>query len=60
MKPEWIVLESSLAGTHLKASGQQRLSSRKMQRTTADRCLLPDGNSDMGGIISLRAVTLSG
>ena len=47
IKPGWIALEPSLTGTDLKSSRQQRLSSWKIQRNTADSCLLADGSSDL-------------
>ncbi|CAM9995744.1 unnamed protein product [Ascophyllum nodosum] len=40
-------LKSLSAGTGLEVPGQQRLSSRVIQRTTVDDCLLVDGSSDL-------------
>ena len=56
MKPERIVLESSLAGMGLEATGQPRLSSRNMQRTAVDDFLHAYDSSELGGIFFIQAV----
>ena len=56
MKPERIVIELSLAGTGLEATGQPRLSSRKMQRTPVDDFLHAYDSSELGGIFFLQVV----
>ena len=47
MEPERGELKSSLAGTGLKAPGEQCLSSWEMQQTTVDDSLLVDGSSNL-------------
>ena len=48
MKPEWIVLESSLAGTGLEEPGQLRLPSIVMQQIAVDSCTHVDGSLQLG------------
>ena len=48
IEPEWIIaLKSSLASTGLETPRHQRLSSREMQWTTVESCLLANGSSDL-------------
>ena len=47
MEPERGELKSSLAGTGLKAPGEQCLLSWEMQQTTVDDSLLVDGSSNL-------------
>ena len=49
MKPERIVLESSLAGTGLEGPGQLRLPSRGMQQIAVGSCTHVDGSLQLVG-----------
>ena len=56
MRPEWIALESSLAGTGLQAPVHPRLSLREMQRTTVRKSTAADGSLETEEIILLQVV----
>ena len=56
IKPEWMDIKSSLAGTGLVALERPRRSYREMQRITVGVSTTADGSLEQGRIISLQVI----